>query len=116
MVRKSVSGMTMMVSVSGEDSARRNFDRMVMEEAANRSDMYEDGNYVDNLISNNAIEQELEEMTNLLALHFRDTCRNWEKKQSYSDWQDVVSGAWTDQEKQMRLYIVLNGCRNIWMN
>ena len=61
--------------------------------------MYEDGNYVDNLISNNAIEQEQEEMTNLLALHFRDTCRNWEKKQSYSDWQEVVSGAWTDQEE-----------------
>ena len=99
---KSVSGMTMMVSVSGEGySARRNFDRMVTwEEAANRiRDMYEDGNYVDNLISNNAIEQEQEEMTNLLALHFRDTCRNWEKKQSYSDWQDVVSGAWTDQEE-----------------
>ncbi|EKC75826.1 hypothetical protein OBE_01164, partial [human gut metagenome] len=35
------------------DSARRNFDRMVTwEEAANRiRDMYEDGNYVDNLIS-----------------------------------------------------------------
>ena len=83
------------------DSARRNFDRMVTwEEAANRiRDMYEDGNYVDNLISNNAIEQEQEEMTNLLALHFRDTCRNWEKKQSYSYWQDVVSGAWTDQEE-----------------
>ena len=83
------------------ESARRNFDRMVTwEEAADRiRDMYEDGNYVDNLISNNAIEQEQEEMTNLLALHFRDTCRNWEKKQSYSDWQDVVSGAWTDQEE-----------------
>ena len=83
------------------ESARRNFDRMVTwEEAADRiRDMYEDGNYVDNLISNNAIEQEQEEMTNLLALHFRDTCRNWEKNQSYSDWQDVVSGAWTDQEK-----------------
>ena len=83
------------------DSARRNFDRMVTwEEAADRiRDMYEDRSYVDNLISNNAIEQEQEEMTNLLALHFRDTCRNWEKKQSYSDWQDVVSGAWTDQEK-----------------
>ena len=83
------------------DSARRNFDRMVTwEEAADRiRDMYEDRSYVDNLISNNAIEQEQEEMTNLLALHFRDTCRNWEKKQSYSDWQDVVSGAWTDQEE-----------------
>lgn len=83
------------------ESARRNFDRMVTwEEAADRiRDMYEDGNYVDNLISNNAIEQEQEEMTNLFALHFRDTSRNWEKKQSYSDWQDVVSGAWTDQEE-----------------
>ncbi len=63
------------------DSARRNFDRMVTwEEAADRiRDMYEDGNYVDNLISNNAIEQEQEEMTDLLALHFRDTSRNREK-------------------------------------
>ena len=79
MVRKSVSGMTTMVSVSGEvDSARRNFDRIVTwEEAADRiRDMYEEGNYVDNLISNNAIEQEQKEMTDLLALHFRDTSRN----------------------------------------
>lgn len=83
------------------DSARRNFDRMVTwEEAANRiRDMYEDGNYVDNLISNNAIEQEQEEMTNLLALHFRDTSRNREEQQSYSDWQDVVREAWTDREE-----------------
>ncbi len=83
------------------DSARRNFDRMVTwEEAADRiRDMYEDRSYVDNLISNNAIEQEQEEMTNLLALHFRDTSRNREEQQSYSDWQDVVSGAWTDQEE-----------------
>ena len=58
------------------DSARRNFDRMVTwEEAANRiRDMYEDGNYVDNLISNNAIEQEQEEMTNLLEMCIRDSC------------------------------------------
>ena len=101
MVRKSVSGMTMMVSVSGEGTLpEETLTAWYVEEAANRiRDMYEDGNYVDNLISNNAIEQEQEEMTNLLALHFRDTCRNWEKKQSYSDWQDVVSGAWTDQEE-----------------
>ena len=80
------------------DSARRNFDRMVTwEEAAGRiRDMYEDRSYVDNLISNNAIEQEQEEMTNLLALHFRDTSRNREEQQSYSDWQDVVREAWTD--------------------
>ena len=80
------------------DSARRNFDRMVTwEEAADRiRDMYEDRSYVDNLISNNAIEQEQEEMTNLLALHFRDTSRNREEQQSYSDWQDVVREAWTD--------------------
>ena len=41
------------------DSARRNFDRMVTwEEAADRiRDMYEDGNYVSNSISNNAIEK-----------------------------------------------------------
>ena len=38
--------------------------------------LYEAGNYVDNLISNNAIEQE--EMTNLQALHFRDISRNRE--------------------------------------
>ena len=55
-----------------------------------------DRSYVDNLISNNAIEQEQEEMTNLLALHFRDTSRNREEQQSYSDWQDVVREAWTD--------------------
>ena len=83
------------------DSARRNFDRLVTwEETADRiRDMYEDGNYVDNLISNNAIEQEQEEMTNLLALHFRDTSRNREEQQSYSNWQDVVREAWTDPEE-----------------
>ena len=100
------------------DSARRNFDRMVTwEEAADRiRDMYEDGNYVDNLISNNAIEQEQEEMTNLLALHFRDTSRNWEEQQSYSDWQDVVRGSLDRfKRKQMQLSIALNGCRKIWM-
>ena len=69
------------------DSARRNFDRIVTwEEAADRiQDMYEEGNYVDNLISNNAIEQEQKEMTDLLALHFRDTSRNREEQLSYSD-------------------------------
>ncbi|WP_443987735.1 DEAD/DEAH box helicase family protein [Mediterraneibacter gnavus] len=83
------------------ESARRNFDRIVTwEEAADRiQDMYEEGNYVDNLISNNAIEQEQKEMTNLLALHFRDTSRNREEQLSYSDWQDVVGAAWTDPEE-----------------
>lgn len=83
------------------DSARRNFDRIVTwEEAADRiRDMYEEGNYVDNLISNNAIEQEQKEMTDLLALHFRDTSRNREEQLSYSDWQDVVGAAWTDPEE-----------------
>lgn len=83
------------------DSARRNFDRIVTwEEAADRiRDMYEAGNYVDNLISNNAIEQEQKEMTDLLALHFRDTSRNREEQLSYPDWQDVVGAAWTDPEE-----------------
>lgn len=83
------------------DSARRNFDRIVTwEEAADRiRDMYEEGNYVDNLISNNAIEQEQKEMTDILALHFRDTSRNREERLSYSDWQDVVGAAWTDPEE-----------------
>ena len=37
--------------------------------------MYEDGNYVDNLIYNNAIEQEQEEMTNLLGKHgYQENC------------------------------------------
>ena len=52
--------------------------------------MYEEGNYVDNLISNNAIEQEQKEMTDLLALHFRDTNRNTEEYRSYTDWQDTA--------------------------
>ena len=82
------------------DSARRNFDRIVTwEEAADRiRDMYEDGNYMDNLISNNAIEQEQKEMTELLALHFRDTSNNREE-QSYSDWKDVLRETWTEPEK-----------------
>lgn len=70
---------------------------------------------MDNLISNNAIEQEQEEMTNLLALHFRDTSRNREEQQSYSDWQDVAGKLGQIQRKQMQLPIALNGCRKIWM-
>ena len=54
------------------DSARRNFDRMVTwEEAADRiRDMYEEGNYVSNSISNNAIEKNGEGTSIQLALHF----------------------------------------------
>ena len=88
------------------DSARRNFDRIVTwEEAADRiRDMYEAGNYVDNLISNNAIEQEQKEMTDLLALHFRDTNRNTEEYRSYTDWQDTIRNAWTDPEGKKEIY------------
>ena len=88
------------------DSARRNFDRIVTwEEAADRiRDMYEEGNYVDNLISNNAIEQEQKEMTDLLALHFRDTNRNTEEYRSYTDWQDTIWNAWTDSEGKKEIY------------
>lgn len=88
------------------DSARRNFDRIVTwEEAADRiRDMYEEGNYVDNLISNNAIEQEQEEMTNLLALHFRDTSRNAEEYRSYTDWQNTIHDAWIDPEGKRAIY------------
>ena len=88
------------------DSARRNFDRIVTwEEAADRiRDMYEEGNYVDNLISNNAIEQEQKEMTDLLALHFRDTNRNTEEYRAYTDWQDTIRNAWTDPEGKKEIY------------
>ena len=88
------------------DSARRNFDRIVTwEETADRiRDMYEEGNYVDNLISNNAIEQEQKEMTDLLALHFRDTNRNTEEYRSYTDWQDIIRNAWPDPEGQKEIY------------
>ena len=88
------------------ESARRNFDRIVTwEEAADRiRDMYEEGNYVDNLISNNAIEQEQKEMTDLLALHFRDTNRNTEEYRSYTDWQDTIRNAWTDPEGKKEIY------------
>jgi len=80
------------------DSARRNFDRMVTwEEAADRiRDMYEDRSYVDNLISNNAIEQEQEEMTNLLALHFGIPAETGRSSNHIRNWQDVVREAWTD--------------------
>ena len=82
------------------ESARRNFDRMVTwEEAADCiRDMYEDGIYVSNSISNNAIEKEQEEMTNLLALHFRDTGRTSEDDLSYQEWQETLRDAWTDPE------------------
>ena len=88
------------------DSARRNFDRIVTwEEAADRiRDMYEEGNYVDNLIFNNAIEQEQKEITDLLALHFRDTNRNTEEYRSYTDWQDTIRNAWTDLEGKKEIY------------
>ena len=98
------------------DSARRNFDRIVTwEEAADRiRDMYEEGNYVDNLISNNAIEQEQKEMTDLLALHFRDTNRNTEEYRSYTDWQDTIRNAWTDPEgKKDRKSTRLNSSHSV---
>lgn len=97
------------------DSARRNFDRIVTwEETADRiRDMYEEGNYVDNLISNNAIEQEQKEMTDLLALHFRDTNRNTEEYRSYTDWQDIIRNAWPDPEGQKKSISSLNGYKRI---
>ena len=81
------------------------YDIVTWEEAADRiRDMYEEGNYVDNLISNNAIEQEQKEMTDLLALHFRDTNRNTEEYRSYTDWQDTIRNAWTDPEGKKEIY------------
>lgn len=57
------------------ESARRNFDRMVTwEEAADRiQEMYDSGNFVSQMILTNAIQVECEELSNQLALHFRDT-------------------------------------------
>ena len=82
------------------EAARRDYDRIVTwEEAADRiRDMYEDGNYVSNNISNNAIENEREELTNRLSLHFHDIGRNMEKQLSFSEWQDILRKAWTDPE------------------
>ena len=57
------------------DSARRNYDRMVTwEEAADRiRDMYDAGTYVSNVVMLNSIKVECDELSNVLALHFRDT-------------------------------------------
>lgn len=53
------------------------------EEAADRiRDMYEEGNYVSNSISNNAIK-EREGTSIQLALHFQDTNRNPDERLSY---------------------------------
>ncbi len=66
MVRKSVSGTTTMVSVSGEVTLQEETLTVLLrgkKPLIRIRDMYEEGNYVDNLISNNAIEQEQKEMT-----------------------------------------------------
>ena len=88
------------------DSARRNFDRMVTwEEAADRiRDMYEDGNYVSNSISNNAIEKEREETSLQLALHFRDTNKNPDERLSYQEWQEIIQDCWLEPEAVQEIY------------
>ena len=96
------------------EAARRDYDRIVTwEEAADRiRDMYEDGNYVSNNISNNAIENEREELTNRLSLHFRDIGRNMEKQLSFSEWQDILRKAWTDPETLDEIYQGLEFLQN----
>jgi N12 class adenine-specific DNA methylase/adenine-specific DNA methylase len=88
------------------DSARRNFDRMVTwEEAADRiRDMYEEGNYVSNSISNNAIEKEREETSIQLALHFRDTNRNPDERLSYQEWQETILDCLLEPEAIQEIY------------
>ena len=44
-------------------------------------------------------------MTDLLALHFRDTNRNTEEYRSYTDWQDTIRNAWTDPEGKKEIYV-----------
>ena len=88
------------------DSARRNFDRMVTwEEAADRiRDMYEEGNYVSNSISNNAIEKEREGTSIQLALHFRDTNRNPDERLSYQEWQEKILDCLLEPEAIQEIY------------
>ena len=88
------------------DSARRNFDRMVTwEEAADRiRDMYEEGNYVSNSISNNAIEKEREGTSIQLALHFRDTNRNPDERLSYQEWQETILDCLLEPEAIQEIY------------
>ena len=88
------------------DSARRNFDRMVTwEEAADRiRDMYEEGNYVSNSISNNAIEKEREGTSIQLALHFRDTNRNPDERLSYQEWQETILDCLLEPEAILEIY------------
>ena len=56
------------------ESAGRDYDRMVSwEEAADRIlDLYDAGNFVSALVLDHAIKMEKEELSGLLALHFRD--------------------------------------------
>ena len=88
------------------DSARRNFDRMITwEEAADRiRDMYEEGNYVSNSISNNAIEKEREGTSIQLALHFRDTNRNPDERLSYQEWQEIILDCLLEPEAIQEIY------------
>ena len=88
------------------DSARRNFDRMVTwEEAADRiRDMYEEGNYVSNSISNNAIEKEREGTSIQLAVHFRDTNRNPDERLSYQEWQETILDCLLEPEAIQEIY------------
>ena len=88
------------------DSARRNCDRMVTwEEAADRiRDMYEEGNYVSNSISNNAIEKEREGTSIQLALHFRDTNRNPDERLSYQEWQETILDCLLEPEAIQEIY------------
>jgi len=87
------------------ESARKNFDRMVTwEEATERiQNMYNDGTFVSQNIMLGSIEAEINRLSGLLALHFRDTGRG-EKYFSFPEAQELIRGGLEDPEITREYY------------
>ena len=90
------------------ESARRNYDRMATwEEAANRiQGMYNAGTYVSNVIMQNSMKVERDELSSLLALHFRDTGAT-RGIYSYTEMDERIRSGLDDPEQTKQYYQTL---------
>ena len=76
-------------------SAAHNEDRMVTwkEAAQTVQEMYRNGRFVSNIISENAIEIETDEIVDRLSLHLHDSAEDERALQSLRDYMDLYAGS-----------------------
>lgn len=76
-------------------SAAHNEDRMVTwkEAAQTVQEMYRNGRFVSNIISENAIEIEIDEIVDRLSLHLHDSAEDERALQSLRDYMDLYVGS-----------------------